>query len=396
MGAVLEGLRSLDAYPKPDEEQSVKTVTGAVVSVISHIIMLLLLLTNLTEYLSNPGLSEEIFVDVSRGSKLNINLDIVVPGISCQFLGLDAVDTSGDQHLQISHNIFKRRLNAQGQPIEDPQRTESLGSSKADEFKKTIEKLAEKKEGGEEKKEKEVKCGSCYGAESEDLKCCNTCADVREAYRNKQWSLPEPDKIEQCKNENFSEHLKTAFTEGCQIYGYLEVNRAGGSFHIAPGQSFSINHVHVHDVQPFSSSSFNMSHNIRHLSFGQSIEGKGSPLDGHYEIASDGSTMFHYYIKIVPTTYSALNGKVFHTNQYAVTKHKKVVSQSLLESSGMPGIFFNYELSPMMVRYSEVKRSFGHFLTNVCASIGGVYTVASIVDAIIFRLSQKASKVQLG
>jgi len=30
MGAVLEGLRSLDAYPKPDEEQSVKTVTGAV------------------------------------------------------------------------------------------------------------------------------------------------------------------------------------------------------------------------------------------------------------------------------------------------------------------------------------------------------------------------------
>jgi hypothetical protein len=30
MGAVLDGLRSLDAYPKPDEEQSVKTVTGAV------------------------------------------------------------------------------------------------------------------------------------------------------------------------------------------------------------------------------------------------------------------------------------------------------------------------------------------------------------------------------
>jgi hypothetical protein len=34
-----------------------------------------------------------------------------------------------------------------------------------------------------------------------------------------------------------------------QIYGTLEVNRVGGSFHIAPGKSFSINHVHVHDVQ---------------------------------------------------------------------------------------------------------------------------------------------------
>ncbi|XP_059480695.1 endoplasmic reticulum-Golgi intermediate compartment protein 3 [Neocloeon triangulifer] len=392
MGAVLEGLRSLDAYPKPDEEQSVKTVTGAVVSVVSHLIMLLLLLSNLSEYLSAPEMAEEIFVDVSRGSKLNINLDLVVPGISCQFLGLDAVDTSGDQHLQITHNIFKRRLDALGQPIEEPQKTESLGSSKADEFKKALEKLAEKKEEVDEK----GKCGSCYGAETEELKCCNTCAEVREAYRNKQWSLPEPENIEQCKKENFSEHLKNAFTEGCQIYGYLEVNRAGGSFHVAPGQSFSINHVHVHDVQPFSSSSFNMSHTIRHLSFGQSIRGKDGPLDNHKEIASEGSTMFHYYIKIVPTTYSNLDGQVFHTNQYSVTKHKKVVSHSMLESSGMPGIFFSYELSPMMVRYSETKRSLGHFLTNVCASIGGIYTVASIVDAIIFRLSQRATKFQLG
>lgn len=38
--------------------------------------------------------------------------------------------------------------------------------------------------------------------------------------------------------------MKTAFTQGCQIYGYMEVNRVGGSFHIAPGDSFSVNHVH--------------------------------------------------------------------------------------------------------------------------------------------------------
>lgn len=56
-------------------------------------------------------------------------------------------------------------------------------------------------------------------------RCCNTCADVREAYRNKQWSLPDPEQVEQCKKEHFSENLKSAFTEGCQIYGYLEVNR---------------------------------------------------------------------------------------------------------------------------------------------------------------------------
>lgn len=40
------------------------------------------------------------------------------------------------------------------------------------------------------------------------------------------------------------EKLKNAFLEGCQLFGYMEVNRVGGSFHISPGDSFSINHVH--------------------------------------------------------------------------------------------------------------------------------------------------------
>ena len=28
-----------------------------------------------------------------------------------------------------------------------------------------------------------VVCGSCYGAETEDKKCCSTCAEVHELYR---------------------------------------------------------------------------------------------------------------------------------------------------------------------------------------------------------------------
>lgn len=38
-------------------------------------------------------------------------------------LSIDAMDTTGEQHLQIEHNIFKRRLDLNGKPIEDPQRT---------------------------------------------------------------------------------------------------------------------------------------------------------------------------------------------------------------------------------------------------------------------------------
>ncbi len=46
------------------------------------------------------------------------------------------------------------------------------------------------------------------------------------------------------------------------IFGYFNV-RTGA----APGKSYSINHIHVHDVQPFSTSDFNVTHIVRHLRF---------------------------------------------------------------------------------------------------------------------------------
>lgn len=65
-----------------------------------------------------------------------------------------------------------------------------------------------------------------------------------------------------------------------------------------------------------------------------------------------GSVMFQYYVKIVPTMYVKANGETIHTNQFSVTRHTKSVSVTSGES-GMPGIFFSYELSPLMVKYTE-------------------------------------------
>lgn len=65
--------------------------------------------------------------------------------------------------------------------------------------------------------------------------------------------------------------------------------------------------------------------------------------------------MFQYHIKIVPTAYMRRNGSVILTNQFSVTRHKKVIS-ILNGESGMPGAFFSYELSPLMVKYTERTR----------------------------------------
>ncbi|XP_029038334.1 endoplasmic reticulum-Golgi intermediate compartment protein 3 isoform X1 [Osmia bicornis bicornis] len=379
-------LRQLDVHPKVREEADilVRTFSGAIVTIISTIIMAILFLTELNYYLT-PTLSEELFVDTSRGSKLRINLDIVVPTISCDLLSIDAMDTTGEQHLQIEHNIFKRRLDLHGKPIEDPQRTD-ITDTKA--LSKTTTKSVESTTV--------ETCGDCYGAATDKLKCCNTCDDVREAYSHKNWAFPDPATIKQCQNDKSVEKMKTAFTQGCQIYGYMEVNRVGGSFHIAPGSSFSVNHVHVHDVQPYTSTQFNMTHKIRHLSFGLNIPGKTNPIDDTTVVAMEGAMMFYHYIKIVPTTYVRADGSTLLTNQFSVTRHARQVPLFSGES-GMPGIFFSYELSPLMVKYTEKAKSFGHFATNLCAIIGGVFTVAGLIDSLLYhsvRAIQK--KIELG
>lgn len=68
-----------------------------------------------------------------------------------------------------------------------------------------------------------------------------------------------------------------------------------------------------------------------------------------------GAVMFQYYLKIVPTMYVKLDRTVLHTNQFSVTRHQKSVSNINAES-GMPGAFFSYELSPLMVKYTEKER----------------------------------------
>lgn len=43
------------------------------------------------------------------------------------------------------------------------------------------------------------------------------------------------------------------------------------------------------------------------------------------------------------------------TNQFSVTRHEKMVN-GLIGDQGLPGVFVLYELSPMMVKFTEKHR----------------------------------------
>jgi len=175
------------------------------------------------------------------------------------------------------------------------------------------------------------------------------------------------------------------------------VNKVAGNFHFAPGKSFQQHHMHIHDLQPYKGSSFNLSHTINKLSFGKEYPGMVNPLDGvsKNEDKEGGGGMYQYYVKIVPTDYENIDGTVLDTNQFSVTEHFKSLDKD--NPQGLPGIFFMYDLSPIMVKFTETQRSLAHFLTGVCAIIGGIFTVAGIVDSFIYNsMRTLKKKVELG
>lgn len=188
------------------------------------------------------------------------------------------------------------------------------------------------------------------------------------------------------------------------FYGHIMVNKVSGNFHFAPGRSFNQGHMHVHDIASLPDLRFNMSHTVNRLSFGEDFPGVVNPLDRVSKVSSrddfrpgliDHTSMFQYFLKVVPTSYTSLSGRRILTNQFSVTENERILAQS--SGNGLPGVFFFYDISPLKVIYIEEKVSFLHFLTSVCAIVGGVFTVSGIVDSFIYHGHRALKKkIELG
>lgn len=58
-----------------------------------------------------------------------------------------------------------------------------------------------------------------------------------------------------------------------------------------------------------------------------------------------------------------------------------------------PGVFIKYEFAPVKVHIEEYHRSFLQFFTSVCAIVGGVFTVAGILDRVVLTSQQALKKM---
>jgi endoplasmic reticulum-Golgi intermediate compartment protein 2 len=65
---------------------------------------------------------------------------------------------------------------------------------------------------------------------------------------------------------------------------------------------------------------------------------------------------YHYFLRVVPTTYVAPRSKPLHTNQYSVTHYERQVSHQ-----GVPGIFFKFDIEPVRLTVIQRTTTLGQF-----------------------------------
>lgn len=388
-------IRSLDAFSrmmKVPHDLRTQSTAGGAISLLSFVLIAVLFLSELLSYLT-PRRSTTLSVDAGLDDTLTIFLDVNFPYVNCDLMGVDALDIGGTVQLEISNHLYKSAIHHDGTRVRDsprsPLRRPPLSSP------------AGASQQSPSPSPWPHGCGSCMGAGLTGSECCNTCADVRALYEKRGWLLTDLSGIPQCVREGVTTLTSGQFDArfGCNIHGHIHISKVAGRINLTPGHSFHFHGHTLHDLSAMRDRTLDLSHRINRLWFGQPYPGQLNPLDGvakHARNASDAMGAHEYFIRVVPTTYKWPFAKTLRTNQYSQTYFFRK-SDPNRGGQLMPGVFLNYDLSPIHVEVSESRGSFFHFLVQLCAIIGGVFTVASMLSAFMDDVVLKAlRKRQMG
>ena len=174
--------------------------------------------------------------------------------------------------------------------------------------------------------------------------------------------------------------------EGCKLEGNFFIDAVPGSF-IISGKAF---YPTLERLKREGLDKTNLDHKINYMYFGDSQDkwdlkhglAKATLQNTLYRKESKkekNQMVYQYYLKIVPAKYVVENKYSKYKYQYTVNSFSDVAY------NGLPSLYFKYDLSPITVEYKYSKMKFLTFLINVFAILGGVFTVAGIIDAIIHK-----------
>lgn len=175
--------------------------------------------------------------------------------------------------------------------------------------------------------------------------------------------------------------------DACRIHGSLSVRKVAGNFHVTTGRSVPHPQGHAHLNIFVPQNELNFSHRIDSLSFGPFVPGMVNPLDATLQTTAHRHHTFQYYLQVVPTKLRTVDLGRLDTCQYSVTERSRPVEHHQ-GSHGVPGVFFKYEMSPMVVEIVEKRKPLLQFLIRLIGIIGGIFATSGWLHVMIGLVSE--------
>ena len=206
------------------------------------------------------------------------------------------------------------------------------------------------------------------------------------------------------KNKNNFDSLIEGISnnEGCLVQGYVEITKVPGNIHLsfhAYGNEWGNLKMKRRDL----ANKISVNHKFFNFLFGK----VGLKHISRYRIGSRGffrmndlpdfknlknkNNNFDYFIKIIPYQLIDENkGSESYSYEYSISYKE---SPFVEERDDMPIILIRYEFTPITMRVTILKRNYLHFLTHVCAIVGGVFVIFSLLNKIIVGMFDFSNQI---
>lgn len=448
----LDFLKSVHFYRKVPRDLTEATLAGGTISLISSLIMAYLFVVNLSSFLKLDT-HTAVRLDESQEKKIQINFDVTLHHLPCRFASVDIADVMGTHLQNVSSNIKKTRVSAGGetigshhspsesvrhaepralQPENIPKLSPEMDVAKLKDavlhkrlvlvnyfapwcpWSRRLQPVWEEAYANVMRMDvanavmmAKADC-TAAGAELCKEQHVHAFPTIR-VYRSHNYISHESyvadrthEALEAFVKSNAhgdeEEAVASGFSEvgevgeGCKIRGVVLVNRVPGNFHISA-------HSKAHSFQP---GKLNMTHTVGYMTFGRQLSpamkrllpsevaAAHDGLQGSMHLAAGQNTTLEHYLKVVHTSY-ALSRRTIDTYQYTAN------SNHYQDGGSLPAAVFAYDMSPMQVLVKEERKSFASFLTQLCAIIGGVFTVTGLLDGLVYHGGNTIRrKVELG
>lgn len=336
--------RSMDYFRKINSDIETSTACGGVYSIVALVLGVVLFYTEIRLYSSRELVREMTIENDMTRQTIRLNLNFTLYHSPCLSLSLCQEDDVGTHIVDVQDTIVKTRISKDGFIINEKQ---GAGNSN-------------------------------YAGSQQEL----------------------DDLIASINNG-----------EQCMISGHLMVNKIPGNFHI----SFHAKRGLVQRLKRVNPTLYNklkLDNKLNHLSFGD-IDGYNkifsnlfgrelpftfNPYDGTDYRDSENlveQKNYNFFIKIVP------NNFIDHSRNLNLAAYQFSMNNreaKLKSHDDVPAIFVNFEVSPITEVYSYKNHNFLHFLVQVCAIVGGLFSVIGILNSITnesYRIIKKPEGMPL-